>query len=79
MKTIICPHCGKRITVNGLGRKRLAITVNNVCEALRTYQGNKNAMHLAASDLCCSQGFIYKVLKENNMRWEPKMKCVTML
>jgi len=58
-----CPNCGQHITVNGLGRKPLNITVNNVCDAL---QGHSNVV-ATAKELGCSRAYIYKVLKENGL------------
>ena len=58
-----CPHCGRTVVVNGLGRKRLNIPLKNVCESL---QAHKNVV-AAANELNCSQGYIYKVLKANGL------------
>ncbi len=33
-----CPHCGKPVVVNGLGRKPLNIPLKNVCESLQTHR-----------------------------------------
>ena len=60
---IQCPHCGKSVAVNGLGRKRLNIPLKNVCESL---QAHKN-MAAAANVLNCSQGYIFNVLKTNGL------------
>ena len=59
-----CPHCGKSVAVNGLGRKRLNITLKNVCEALQTHTSVVDA----AQELGCSQAYIFKVLKENGLK-----------
>jgi hypothetical protein len=61
---IPCPHCGKPVTVNGLGRKPLNIPLKNVYEALRGH-GNVAA---AANELGCSQAYIFKVLKANGVK-----------
>jgi len=59
-----CPHCGKSVAVNGLGRKRLNIPLKNVCECLRKHRSVEGA----AQELGCSQGYIFKVLKANGLR-----------
>ncbi len=56
-----CPHCGGMVAVNGLGRKPLDITVNNVCDALEKH----HSVTAAAEELDCSRAYVYKVLKEN--------------
>ena len=61
---IQCPHCGKLVTVNGLGRKPLNIPLKNVCEALQT----NRSVAAAAKELNCSQGYIFKVLKANELK-----------
>ncbi len=57
---IECPHCGKSVTVNGIGRKRLNVGVKNVCDAIKRY----GTVTAAAKELKCSRGYIYKILKE---------------
>ena len=59
-----CPHCGKPVTVNGLGRPRLNISLKIVCDALQAYPNVK----IAAQQLNCSQGYIFKVLKDNELK-----------
>ena len=63
---VVCPHCGKTVEVNGLGRKRLDIPVNNVYDAL----AHHSTVMAAAKVLGCSRGYIYSVLakkkKENH-------------
>ena len=59
-----CPYCGRKITVNGLGRKRLNIPLINVCESLQTY----GSVLGAANDLNCSGGYIFGVLKANGLK-----------
>ena len=54
-----CPHCGGTVAVNGLGRKRLNISLKNVCECLQTHRN----VIAAANELSCSPAYIYKVLK----------------
>ena len=59
-----CPHCGKSVVVNGLGRKRLNIPLKLVCEALQTHRN----VVAAAQKLNCSQGYIFNVLKGNGLK-----------
>ena len=59
-----CPHCGKSVAVNGLGRKPLNIPLKIVCEALQT----NRSVEGAARELHCSQGYIFKVLKANRLK-----------
>ena len=59
-----CPHCGKPVVVNGLGRKPLNIPLKNVCEALWAHRN----VVAAANELHCSQGYIFKVLKANGLK-----------
>ena len=61
---IQCPHCGERVAVNGLGRKRLNIPLKNICEVLRS-DGNVAA---AARQLHCSQGYIFNILKAHGLK-----------
>jgi len=58
-----CPHCGKSVVVNGIGRKPFNIPVNNVCDALRLHR----SVPAAANELGCSRAYIYKVLKANEL------------
>ena len=59
-----CPHCGKPVVVNGLGRRRLNIPLKNVCESLREHRN----VVAAASELGCSEAYIFKVLKDNGLK-----------
>jgi len=61
---IPCPHCGKSVAVNGLGRKRLNIPLKNIYECLRKYR----SVATVAQELGGSQGYIFKVLKVNDLR-----------
>ncbi len=61
---IPCPHCGKPVVVNSLGRKRLNIPLKNVCEALRAHQN----IVAAARELGCSPAYISGVLKANGLK-----------
>ena len=59
-----CPKCGEKVVVKGLGRKPLNIPLRNICECLRKYR----SMARVAQELGCSQGYIFKVLKANDLR-----------
>lgn len=59
-----CPHCGGTVVVNGLGRKRLNIPLKNVYESLKVHRN----VVVAAQELNCSQGYIFKVLKDNGLK-----------
>ena len=59
-----CPHCGKSVVVNGLGRKRLNIPLKNVCECLRAHRN----VVAAAQELNCSQAYIFAALKANGLK-----------
>ncbi|MBM4463423.1 MAG: hypothetical protein FJ012_08820 [Chloroflexi bacterium] len=61
---VTCPHCGGNLTVDGLGRKRLQVPVENILDKLRTYR----SVAVAAQELACSRGYIYGVLKANGVR-----------
>ena len=61
---IQCPHCGKKVVVNGLGRKPLNIPLKKGCEVLQAH-GNVLAV---AQELDCNQGYIFKVLKDNGLK-----------
>ena len=65
-----CPHCGKSVVVNGLGRKRLNIPLKNVCESL---QAHHNVV-AAAQELNCSEAYIFGVLKANGLRLKDVIK-----
>jgi len=67
---IECPHCGKVVTVNGLGRKRLNIPLKNICEALQLFRN----VAIVAQEFNCSQGYIYKILKENGLKLKDVIK-----
>ena len=58
-----CPHCGKTVAVNGLGRKAFNMPVTKVCDALRLHR----SIPAAADSLGCSRAYIYKVLKANGL------------
>ena len=60
---IECPHCGKEVSVNGLGRRRLNLGVKNVCDALRS----SSTVVETAKKLHCSRGYVYKILKEQGI------------
>lgn len=58
-----CSKCGNVTEIGGLGRKPLAIAVTIVYDTLRLYR----SVALAAKELNCSRGYIYKTLKENGL------------
>lgn len=65
-----CPHCGKSVVVNGIGRKPFNIPVNNVYDALRLHR----SVPAAANELGCSRAYIYKVLKANGLTVQDVIK-----
>ena len=65
-----CPYCGRKITVNGLGRKRLNISLKNVCESLQAYHSVK----AVAQELNCSEAYIFSVLKANGLKLKDVIK-----
>ena len=65
-----CPHCGKEVVINGLGRKPLNIPLKNVLESLRAYHG----VTAAAEDLGCSPSYIFGVLKTNGLKLREVIK-----
>ena len=67
---IPCPHCGKSVVVNGLGRKPLNIPLKNVCEAL---QAHSNVVE-AARELGCSPAYIFGVLKAKRLKLKDVVK-----
>lgn len=60
---VICPKCGEKVGVNGLGRKPLGIPLKNVCDAIQAH----GSVAGAASELGCSRGYIHKLLKTNGL------------
>ena len=65
-----CPHCGKEVVINGLGRKPLNIPLKNVLESLRAHRG----VTAAAEDLGCSPSYIFGVLKKNGLKLREVIK-----
>ncbi len=65
-----CPHCGKPVSVNGLGRKRLDIPLKNVLESLQAYRD----VTAVARDLGCSPSYIFGVLKKNGLKLNEVIK-----
>ena len=65
-----CPHCGKSVMVNGLGRKQLNIPLKNVCESLKAHR----SVAAAANELNCSQAYIFGVLKANGLKTKDVVK-----
>ena len=58
-----CPHCGKSVMVNGIGRKPFNMPVTKVYDALRLHHN----VLAAADSLGCSRAYVYKVLKANGL------------
>lgn len=58
-----CPHCGKPVQVSGLGRKRLDIPLQNICDALQSCR----SVVVAAQELGCSPAYIFAALKKNGL------------
>ena len=58
---IECPHCGKTVVVNGLGRRPLNVGVEIVCDALRTH----GSVTAAAKALGLSRGYVYHELAKH--------------
>ncbi len=65
-----CPHCGKDVMVNGLGRKLLNIPLKNVLESLQVYCD----VTAAARELGCSLSYIFGVLKANGLKLKEVIK-----
>ena len=61
---ITCQKCGETISLNSLGRKPLNIPLIKVCEAVR----DSPTAAAAAKLLDCSEGYIFKVLKDNGLK-----------
>ena len=60
-----CPHCGKTSDVTLVtGRPRLNIPLINVYESLRSHRSVVDA----ASELGCSQGYIFGIMKANGLK-----------
>jgi hypothetical protein len=58
-----CPKCGEQVAVKGIGRPRLNIAVIKVYDTLEAC----SSVTLAAQELCCSRGFIYRILKDHGL------------
>ena len=67
---VTCPHCGKAVTVNGLGRKRLNIPLKNILESLRAHRN----VAAAATELGCSPAYIFGSLKANGLHLQEIIK-----
>jgi hypothetical protein len=65
-----CPHCGKKVSVNGLGRKPLNIPLKNVLESLQAYR----SVAAAAEELGCSPSYLFGVLKANGLKLREVIK-----
>ena len=59
-----CPHCGKEVVINGLGRKPLNIPLKNVLESLQVHR----SITAAAQELGCSPPYLFGVLKANGLK-----------
>jgi len=67
-----CPHCGKSVVVNGLGRKPLNIPLKNVFESLQAYRD----VTATARELGCSPSYIFGVLKKKGLKLNEVIKGV---
>jgi DNA invertase Pin-like site-specific DNA recombinase len=56
---VICPHCGKEVLVNGLGRKPLNLPVKNIRDKFKAC----GSITETAKEFGCSRGHIYYILK----------------
>ena len=65
-----CPNCGEPVMVSGLGRPRLNITLNKVCETLISHC----SVAEAAKELGCSEGYIFNALKADGLRLRDVIK-----
>jgi AraC-like DNA-binding protein len=65
-----CPHCGKKVSVNGLGRKPLNIPLKNVLESLQVH----HSVTAAAQELGCSPSYLFGVLKANGLKLKEVIK-----
>jgi hypothetical protein len=65
-----CPHCGKDVAVNGLGRKPLNIPLKNVLESLQVHR----SVTAAAQELGCSPSHLLSVLKANGLKLKEVIK-----
>ena len=67
---IQCPHCGKPVVMNGLGRKRLNIPLKNISESLQVHRN----VVTAANELGCSPAYIFGALKVNGLKLKDVIK-----
>ena len=65
-----CPHCGKPVPVNGLGRKRLNISLKNILESLQVHRD----VTATARELECSPSYIFGILKANGLKLKEIIK-----
>ncbi len=61
---VTCPNCHKEVIVKGLGRIPFNVPVIKVCDTLGGYP----SVTLAANNLGVSRGYIYKLLKANDLK-----------
>ncbi|MGD0352550.1 MAG: hypothetical protein ABSB38_03540 [Dehalococcoidia bacterium] len=59
-----CPKCGEKVKVQGLGRRRLNISLKKVIEALNRH----GSVDPAAEELGCSAAYIFGILKDNRLK-----------
>lgn len=62
-----CPHCGGTVVVNGLGRKRLDITLEFILEAYQLCENNYSATARLLSGKLgqrITPGFVHGRIKE---------------
>lgn len=72
-----CPHCGKSVVVNGLGRKRLNVSLAFVCKALQLCSGNySKAARVVSNELGekVSPGFVMSRIKRAGLTKEDVIK-----
>ena len=58
---INCPHCGKSVVVNGLGRKKGNYNVQNVLDTYHLY----GSIRPVARKLDIPPGTVWHILKDN--------------
>ncbi len=57
-----CPHCGKSVVVNGLGRKKGNYNVQNVLDTYHLY----GSIRPTARKLNMPPGTVWHILKDND-------------
>jgi len=56
----MCPTCGRKRPKAPEGRPKLNITPSTVCDALRSYAGERGAVARVAREFGVSRGWVYK-------------------